>query len=194
MDDQTIKAYDAQAESVADVHKQLVPSRIYELIQRYFTLNDVTLDVGCGIGRDTHWLNQNDYPTLGVDASVEMLKQAGLLYQNTAFVQDTLPELTSLSAQYQNILCSAVLMHLNNASLKPACGRLLELLNPEGVLIVSYRSTNDVSKREKGKLYENIDTAAFRAFFIKNHCQILIEESETEAVRNLTWHNWVIKK
>ncbi len=194
MDDQTICAYDSQAESIADLHKQLLPGRIYEFIRRYFTLNGSTLDVGCGIGRDTHWLNQNGYSAIGVDASIEMLKQAKLLYPDVSFLHDYLPGLESINTRYQNILCSAVLMHLDNSSLKVACERLLGLLNSCGVLIISYRSTNEAGKRENGKLYETIDSQAFKQFFIENDCQVLIEERETEEGRELTWHNWVIRK
>lgn len=194
MDDQTIKAYDRQAESVANLHQHLIPNRIYELIRTYFTLNASTLDVGCGIGRDTQWLIQNGYLALGVDASMEMLKQAESLYPIASFCHDALPRLESLNSQYKNILCSAVLMHLHQDSLEAGCTRLLELLQPKGVLIVSYRSTNEPNKRENGKLYENIDVSDFKKLFINLHAQILVQETDTETGRNLTWYNWVIKK
>ena len=195
MDKQTIDTYNREAENIAQLHATLTPQRIYELIDRYFIKHGTTLDVGCGIGRDTHWLTQQGYAATGVDASEQMLQQAQALYPDEHFFQDALPELNHLGkSQFQNILCSAVLMHLTPLALNTACLRLLQLLNDSGCLIISFRGTQETGNREKGKLYEAINSADFLKFFAENQCTILVQESETEASRNLTWHNFVIKK
>lgn len=85
-------------------------------------------------------------------------------------------------------------MHLNNDAIKMACYRLIQLLEIDGRLIISIRGTNEKDKRENGKLYEEIDIESFGDFFIKNNCEILLYESEVEQKRQLTWHNFVIKK
>ncbi|WP_262966143.1 class I SAM-dependent methyltransferase [Methylobacter psychrophilus] len=195
MDKQTIDTYNREAASIAQLHVTLTPQRIYALIDHYFIKNGTTLDVGCGIGRDTHWLTQQGFPATGVDASEQMLQQAQALYPTEHFFQDALPELNHLGkSQFQNILCSAVLMHLNPLALNTACLRLLQLLNDSGCLIISFRGTHETDNREKGKLYETINMTDFLKFFAENQCTILVQESETEASRNLTWHNFVIKK
>lgn len=195
MDKATIDTYNREAKSIAQLHSTLTPQRIYELIKYYFIKGGKTADIGCGIGRDTHWLQQQGFPTLGIDASVEMLKQAQSLYPTDSFIQDYLPDLNLLpTAQFQNILCSAVLMHLNHSDLKKACSRLIGLLNHDGCLIISFRGTNATDNREKGKLYEPIDTETFVGIFTNNNCEVLVNESEKDATRPLTWQNFVIKK
>jgi SAM-dependent methyltransferase len=195
MDKETIDIYNQDAESIAQLHSTLIPHRVYELIQQYFIKNTATVDIGCGIGRDTHWLNNQGFLTIGVDASAGMLKQARQLYPDRLFNEDCLPELASLNGlHFQNILCSAVLMHLDKASIEQACERLLQLLRPEGCLIITLRGTNQENKRENGKLYEAIHIENFLKIFQDKQCKILVQESETEALRNLTWHNFVIKK
>ncbi len=195
MDKETISSYNRDAESIAKIHSTLKPARIYELIGQYFIKNGITADIGCGIGRDTHWLSQQGFLAIGVDASEEMLKQATSLYPRERFIRDDLPDLKSLkSSDFQNILCSAVLMHLSPDDLKKACHRLLQLLKNEGCLLISFRGTNNPDRRENGKLYETINFQEFTDFFIQNGCSILLQESEVEAGRNLTWHNIVIKK
>jgi len=42
----------------------LIPSRIYELILHNFIQGAATADIGCGTGRDTHWLTHNAYQTI----------------------------------------------------------------------------------------------------------------------------------
>ncbi|WP_262967366.1 hypothetical protein [Methylobacter psychrophilus] len=85
-------------------------------------------------------------------------------------------------------------MHLPPLALNAGCLRLLQLLNDSGCLIISFRGTHETGNREKGKLYEPINIADFLKFFAENQCTVLVQESETEASRNLTWHNFVIKK
>jgi 2-polyprenyl-3-methyl-5-hydroxy-6-metoxy-1,4-benzoquinol methylase len=195
MDKKTIEAYNREAESIAQLHSTLTPYRIYELIDQYFIKGGKTADIGCGIGRDTHWLNQKGFPTIGVDASEGMLKQTQSLYPTDNFIQDYLPDLNQLGkSRFQNILCSAVLMHLSRVDLKTACIRLLQLLNNNGCLVISFRGTNEICNREKGKLYETIDIDEFLKIFKENECKVLVQESETETSRNLTWHNFVIAK
>ena len=195
MDKQTIETYDREAERIAQLHSNLTPDRLYSLITEYFTKTGNTLDVGCGIGRDTHWLNQHDYPALGIDASEGMLKQAQQLYPQVRFLKDFLPDLTSLNDQtFQNILCSAVLMHLNKADLEQACLKLVTLLKASGHMIISIRETNAVDHRENGKLYEPFDINAFKHLFLQHQCKIVLEEQELEPARQLTWYNFVIRK
>ena len=195
MDKQTIETYDREAERIAQLHSSLTPGRLYTLITEYFTKTGNTLDVGCGIGRDTQWLNQNGYPAIGIDASEGMLKQAQLLYPQVHFIKDSLPDLTNLNDQtFQNILCSAVLMHLNKADLEQACLKLLSLLQANGHIIISIRETNAIDHRENGKLYEPFDINAFKQFFVQHQCKIVLEEQELEPARQLTWYNFVIRK
>ena len=193
MDKQTIDLYNLDAERIAQLHSSLTPSRIYALITKYFTKAAQTLDVGCGIGRDTQWLTQQGYSAMGVDASEGMLKQAQHLYPQVRFINDSLPDLNCLNGQtFQNILCSAVLMHLNKASIDSACLRLLALLKSSGHLIMSIRGTDADDQREQGKLYEAIDIKAFKHFFLQQGCTLVFYEQDLEPARQLIWHNFVI--
>jgi len=195
MDNQTIRAYNHDASSIATLHANLTPTRIYELIDLYFTKGEASIDIGCGIGRDAYWLNQNGYPCVGIDASIEMLNEATALYPTVEFTHDFLPTLDSIkTATFQNILCSAVLMHLTQNDLLTAYSRLLTLINQSGILIISFRGTNESDCRENGKLYEPINAEEIISLFEKLGCKILLSESEVEVKRNLTWHNLVIKK
>jgi hypothetical protein len=56
-------------------------------------------------------------------------------------------------------------MHLNRVDLKNALSRLIELLNDNGYLILSFRGTHSADYREKGKLYEPIKLDALKGFF-----------------------------
>lgn len=74
MDKETINSYNREADIIQKLHSTLTPSRIYELIEKYFIKGKMTADIGCGIGRDSYSLNQQGFPVIGIDASKEMLK------------------------------------------------------------------------------------------------------------------------
>ncbi|QPK62544.1 class I SAM-dependent methyltransferase [Methylomonas sp. LL1] len=195
MDQQTIETYDKEAASIAQLHSTLVPERIYELAKQFFIQDGKTLDVGCGIGRDTNWLCQQGYQAIGTDASDSMLTYARSLYPEVDFILDYLPNLeTQGEAAFDNILCSAVLMHLNDADFMASCARLFSLLAENGVLIASFRGTNQQDNREKGKLYNPIAVDDFLEFFTNRKCAVLINESVADNSRGLVWNNFVIKK
>ncbi len=195
MDFQTIETYNKEAASIAQLHSTLVPERIYELAKEFFINDGKTLDVGCGIGRDTHWLCQQGYQSLGIDASDSMLDHARFLYPDVDFILDYLPMLeTQREAIFDNILCSAVLMHLSDADLVASCARLVSLLANNGVLIASFRGTREQDNREKGKLYNPIAVDDFLKFFTDRGCAVLFNESVADQSRGLVWHNFVIRK
>jgi SAM-dependent methyltransferase len=91
MDQSTIHAYNQDAVKIAKLHASLVPYRLYELIQTYFIAHGKTLDAGCGIGRDSFFLQQNNFGVIGVDASHGMLEQAKSLYPSVRFFQEICP-------------------------------------------------------------------------------------------------------
>jgi 2-polyprenyl-3-methyl-5-hydroxy-6-metoxy-1,4-benzoquinol methylase len=191
----TVDSYNQEAEKIAKLHASLTPHRIYELIEQYFIKGKSTADIGCGTGRDTNFLNNQGFSVVGVDASEGMLKQARQLYPDLNFRLDYLPTLVNFkNSEFQNILCSAVLMHLNENTIEAACLRLVQLLKKDGRLVVSIRGTNKKDKRENGKLYESINVESFKQLFEQNGCEILFYENEVEQNRGLTWHNFVIKK
>ena len=195
MDQRTIHAYNQDAAQIATLHASLVPHRLYELIQTYFVAQGKTLDAGCGIGRDSFFLQQNQFDVIGVDASHGMLEQAKSLYPSVCFLQDDLPSLQTLpDAAFDNVLCSAVLMHLDSVSFWLAVQRLLDLLKPDGVLIITLRGTQQPDQRENGKLYQAVDLTALRQFITEQGAQVLHDAPEIEPQRQLTWQNLVIKK
>lgn len=195
MDQRTIHAYNQDAAQIATLHASLVPQRLYGLIQTYFVAQGKTLDAGCGIGRDSFFLQQNNFDVIGVDASQGMLEQAKFFYPSVRFLQDDLPSLQTLqNTAFDNVLCSAVLMHLDSVSFWQALQRLLDLLKPHGVLIITLRGTQQPDQRENGKLYQAIDLSALRQFITAQDAQVLHDEPEVEPKRQLTWENLVIKK
>jgi ubiquinone/menaquinone biosynthesis C-methylase UbiE len=195
MDSQTIEIYDREAKNISKLHETLVPERLYQLVKEFFLPRGKTLDIGCGIGRDTSWLAENGFEVIGLDASLGMLNQAKNRHSKINFFQAALPELTGIpDGIFFNALCSAVLMHMERSQLPLATKNILRVLTKGAVLLVSVRGPLEANKRENGKLYEAIMPEEMAALFEHEGAELLLYESTLEARRNYLWHTFVFRK
>ena len=161
MDAPTLAAYDANAAAyAADWLAQEPPGDMYALLRTYFTPGP-TADIGCGAGRDTAWLAAHGFEARGFDASAGLLAQARAAHPALRFDAASLPELAGVErGAFQNVLCETVIMHLAPAQVGPSMRSLLALLRPGGTLYLSWRVTDDESKRDPaGRLYAAFDKA-----------------------------------
>jgi ubiquinone biosynthesis O-methyltransferase len=95
------------------------------------------LDVGCGNGIITMNLARWGFTVLGIDVSEKAIQEAMAknIFPNATFLVKSADELTADGAQYDGIVCSEVLEHLNNPS--QLLRTLHQALKPSGVLIVT---------------------------------------------------------
>ena len=195
MDYKTITAYNESAAAIAALHTTLVPKRLYQIVDQFFIKNASCADIGCGIGRDTHWLSQKGYEVIGIDAAEGMLQQARAHYPMNQFINDRLPCLTTISdARFSNVLCSAVIMHLPAQQISLSIANLLRVMISCGVIVLSFRGTQAVDHRENDKLYTPITHEGMIATFATYGASLLHHESDYEIGREFEWHNLVFKK
>jgi SAM-dependent methyltransferase len=176
MDDRTLATYDRQASAFArEWQEQPPPSDMHALIERFFQPGP-TADIGCGSGRDTAWLNENGFSTIGYDASEGLLTEARRLHPDLSFQHTALPALNRIEDDsFTNVLCETVIMHLAHAMITPSVRRLVSILQPGGTLYLSWRVTEGNDRRdEHGRLYAAFDSAL--VFQGLGSADILLEE------------------
>ena len=164
MDRLTLEAYDQSARPYADDwHTQPAPTDLHDLIRRFFHRGS-TADIGCGSGREVAWLNDQDYPAIGYDASRGLLAEARRRYPDFQFEPAALPQLDRLPrGAFDNVLCETVIMHLPPEQIAAAVRALVSLLRQNGVLYLGWRVTRDADQRDKnGRLYAAFDAARVR--------------------------------
>jgi 2-polyprenyl-3-methyl-5-hydroxy-6-metoxy-1,4-benzoquinol methylase len=165
MASQTIETYSTRADLfAAEWRNQPPPTDMYALLQRYFTPEGKTADIGCGAGRDVAWLNEHGFPAVGYDAAEGLLAQAAADFPSFDFRRAALPDLAGIaSGSYDNVLCETVLMHLPPDEITQACARLIDILRPNGTLYLSWRVAESASTRDAaGRLYAAFDAAQVR--------------------------------
>lgn len=100
---------------------------------------DSVLDVGCGVGNFINHVAEifSSRRVLGVDFVAPVAAAAAEQFPHIEFRQDSLPELSTISEQFELIITSEVLYYLNAIDRQKAMERLDELLAPGGSLLVS---------------------------------------------------------
>jgi 2-polyprenyl-3-methyl-5-hydroxy-6-metoxy-1,4-benzoquinol methylase len=195
MDNKTITTYNQSAAQIAALHNTLVPESLYRIMDSYFVSGALCADVGCGIGRDSNWLLQQGYQVTGIDAAEQMLFEAREHYPDILFIHDSLPMLKTIENNlFANVLCSAVIMHLEVDQIALAVVNLVRIMVEGGVIVISFRGTDEVGQREDGKLYTPISTNKLITAFASSGATLLVRESDHEVGRGLEWHNLVFKK
>ena len=190
MDSKTIEIYSQKASQFSQEWlEQPAPSDIYELIKKYFISGGQTIDVGCGNGRDTHWLNQNNFPAIGVDAVESLLAEASRLFPSVEFKKANLPQLSEINEKFSNVFCETVIMHLPLAEIGEAIQRIKSLAIKSGVVYLSWRVTEkDDIRDQNGRLYSAFEPNLVINFFDKNeilHFEDKISKSSGKRVCRL---------
>jgi len=195
LDRQTLAAYDNDAAAFAiDWHEQPAPHDLHRIIKRFFIAGGETCDIGCGSGREVAWLNANGYPASGFDASQGLLAEARARYPQFDFAYAELPDLPRLAANtYDNVLCETVIMHLERAQIARSVRRMLDIVQPRGIVYLSWRVIRDADQRDKhGRLY-----AAFDASLVLGELSattMLLQEEVVSASSGKMIHRLVVRK
>jgi SAM-dependent methyltransferase len=198
MDERTLQIYAVNAQEFCERYRSTLPQSLYQLIQGFFHPGGITADIGCGSGRDVEWLRAREYPTVGYDASAEMIAAARSYTTDIDLRQSSLPNLAEIPDEaFSNILCSATLMHIRREDLITAVLNLARILTSGGRLVLSYRySQNFQQEREvDGRLFTTIPIGRLMLLLESAGFQILLSTETSDQQRPyIFWHTLAIEK
>jgi SAM-dependent methyltransferase len=195
MDRATLAAYDNDAAAFAkDWHEQPPPVDLHGVVEEYFIRGGTSCDIGCGSGREVAWLNANNFPAEGFDASEGLLAEARGRYPRLKFSRAELPELKGIPVRsFDNVLCETVIMHLEHALIAPSVRRMLDVVKTAGILYLSWRVTEGSDLRDRhGRFYAAFDPSMVRGQL--NDATILLDEEVVSASSGKKIHRLVAKK
>lgn len=122
-------------------------------------VNEKILEVGCGSGRDIVLIAQKGATCIGVDSSINMVKetQKELKNRNINGVTINLGDATQLmfpDEVFDKILCSEVIEHIPDY--EKAISEMARVLKPSGCLVLSTPNRNSIYGFERYVLMEKI--------------------------------------
>ena len=142
MDQTTVNYYAVNAEQVAERYESVV-SDLSAHFADSFSKGGKILDVGCGSGRDLAVLHKLGYDCYGVDPVLELVEIAQRIHPEleNRIALGKLPDLqVSFNGNFDGVLCSAVLMHIDIEQLPATATAIKCCLKVGGRLLYSVPS------------------------------------------------------
>lgn len=195
MDARTLDFYRRNATEVARRYEE-VASPIADQFAHIFPCKGRILDIGCGSGRDLALLKEQGYETFGVDAAPELVALAQELHPalKGRIAHGYLPDLSPpFEGQYDGVLCSAVLMHLDASDTAPAAAALRQCLRMGGRLLISVpkeRMDLDESNRDpEGRQFTMQSPETLQRVFERADFRLLEQFTNADAMnrRGVCW-------
>ena len=142
MDSQTLSYYSANANEVAWRYES-APSSLADRFASAFASGGRILDIGCGSGRDLAELARQGFQPYGMDGTPELVQLAQQFHPELTgrVVQGLLPDsLVPFGGDFDGVLCSAVLMHIEPMHLPAVVAFFKNCMKPGGKLLYSVPS------------------------------------------------------
>lgn len=159
MDASTIAYYSINSRSVANRYEGVVNS-LSQHFQESFVEGSKILDIGCGSGRDMALLHKLGYSVFGVDATPEFVNLSQELHPELEgrVALACLPDMQApFGGEFDGVLCSAVLMHIDVHKLSATALSIKHCLNVKGRLLYSVPSKRedvaDNNRDANGRLF-----------------------------------------
>ena len=137
--------YERHATQVVGSYEALPPERLHRWLDGLLpAVPALVLDVGAGTGRDAAWFAGLGHDVVAVEPAAAMRAEATRLHPGPRirWLNDRLPDLAAtlrLGLAFDLVLLSAVWMHLAPADRPRALRKLVTLLKPGGLLVMTLR-------------------------------------------------------
>jgi SAM-dependent methyltransferase len=139
------EGYASEADDLFARYESLAPQDVHRAVLHLLPSAPArVLDIGAGTGRDAAWFAEQGHQVVAVEPTDALRLRAMALHPSPriAWIDDALPELAVLRArddQFDLIMMTAVLMHLDADERARALQNLTDLLAPKGLLIMRLR-------------------------------------------------------
>jgi SAM-dependent methyltransferase len=196
MDARTVHYYSANAKDVADRYES-VQSPLAGYFSKVFAPSGKILDIGCGSGRDMAELTRQGYSAYGIDATPELVQLAQELHPELTdrVSQAFLPDFeVPFGGNFDGVLCSAVLMHIDESELPSAALSIKRCLKVDGCLLISIPSQRpDLTEAERdgnGRLFKS-HTASDLSLILESLGFALINQWRNKDAMDRSEVEWV---
>jgi len=172
MDTATSRYYQENAKKLAYRYEEAGEGIALYFAQSFLRGSKV-LDIGCGMGRDLNALMKSKMDALGVDSSSAMLDELRSKFSmlSDRVWMDGLPFLKSVADNdYDGVLCSAVLMHIEEQHLFDAAFTIRRILRTGGTFLMSVPGPDltvdaKTNRDTKGRLFNGVTPEKYQFIF-----------------------------
>lgn len=122
------------------------------------------LDVGCGTGNKSKYLESKGLSVMGIDFSEGMIAVATREVPTVPFVVMDIKDMSAMQQSFDGILAQAVLLHIPRAEMPPVINELKAKLKDDGLLYIAVKEKWPDGE-EEGILKEEDNGYQYERFF-----------------------------
>lgn len=173
-----------------------VDLKMDEILDRFISLmpeNAEVLDLGCGSGRDSLYLDEHGCFTTLLDGAAEMCKLAEIHTDkevlHMSFAQMDFEEV------FDGIWACGSLLHVSGEEIDDIMGKVMAALKPEGILYMSFKH-GDAEEIRGNRLFRDYTEETAYAMIIKQKGVKILDIWTNDDIRgrDQQWLNVLVKK
>jgi 2-polyprenyl-3-methyl-5-hydroxy-6-metoxy-1,4-benzoquinol methylase len=187
----------ASLEEIEEVTRRAVDELVEHLEEIRALLEDPTLDMnllktrmpgkrlldaGCGWGRLSAQLAEDDFEYVGVDLSPKMLAVARAEHPNLTFKEMSLRKLDFPDESFDGIWCCCVLQHEPKNNMLQVLSEMYRVLAPHGMLLIKLQETGELSGEYCVKIRRNTEIKTYWAFWDIDEFEAVLTEADFEVI------------
>jgi 2-polyprenyl-3-methyl-5-hydroxy-6-metoxy-1,4-benzoquinol methylase len=107
---------------------------------KYFTSNEIVLDIGCGFGRQAAWLGKKGFTVVGIDSSTVFVKLARDIFGKHGYNGEfhvSNPADFNPGRKFKQLILLDVLEHFSPGKRREFAHRISTWAEKDGILIIS---------------------------------------------------------
>lgn len=191
----TIEYYNQNSDVYINGTFNVNMNHLYNEFEKYLSIGDSILDVGCGSGRDSKYFLQKKYKVTSIDASKQMCERAKLIANNEVIQMKA--ENINFENEFQAVWACASLLHVSKNYMLQTMIKIMAALKDDGIFYGSWkygtgerfskgRYFMDYTEKTLQELLSGIDNISVLKLWITSDVR-----SEKDKER---WINVIIKK
>lgn len=180
----------------ASYYENTVNLNMEEALGRFLALlpeNAEVLDLGCGTGRDTVYLEDAGCYVTPMDGSEQMCRLAEI-YTDKEVLHMTFEEM-EFEEVFDGIWACASLLHVEGKNMDRIMKKVVNALKPEGVLYMSFKYGDAEEIRNQRLFHDYTEETAYDMVMRQEGVRI-VEMWQSDDVRGIEtkWLNLLVKK
>ncbi|MDO5425373.1 MAG: methyltransferase domain-containing protein [Eubacteriales bacterium] len=191
----SIDYYERYGNAYFEETVNLSMEHILEKFARYLPENAEVLDLGCGSGRDTLWLEEAGFSVTMLDGSAQMCQLAEI-HTDHEVLHMTFQEM-DFQEVFDGIWACASLLHVPEEEMDSVMQKVSDALKPGGFLYLSFQYGGDQEIRGRRFYHDYTETSAQELIRRQRDLRALklwVTEDDRKERHPKKWLNIIAKK
>jgi len=191
---QTVSWYNSNAQKYFRTTAHLDITHLYDSFLPNFSMGDIILDAGCGVGRDTRHFIREGFRVVSFDASIELGKICNQ-YPFAYCLHKSFSDIDFIE-EFDGVWACASLIHLDPKEFCDALSKLYRALKSGGTIFISLKEKDNNSTAQQRKTYYHeekiVKKILAKELMLQELCVWPTEGAMQDEISN--WINYLYRK